>query len=244
MDGPGQGEDVGDRFQLTLLGSWQLRRNDDVVHVAVRQQRLITALAIYGPRPRSYLGGLLWPERPEHLAMESLRVAVHSITHQVPGLLVNRNGILSLGESVEADLHQVLALIRELDHGSLDGSVRSQIVRLRDVELLPGWYDDWVLHEQARLRQARLHTFHAVAGYGLANQDYETALEAAEAAVELEPLYESAVRLLILAEHKLGNNASALRAFERYRAKLKDEMGIAPTEALVHLVTSLRQPGP
>jgi SARP family transcriptional regulator, regulator of embCAB operon len=235
---------VGDRFQLTLLGSWQLRRNDDVVHVAARQQRLIAALALYGPRPRCYLGGLLWPESPEHLAMESLRVSVHAIMHQLPGLLVNSNGILCLSESVEADLHQVRTLVRELDNGRLDGSVRMQIGRLRDVELLPGWYDDWVLHEQARLRQARLHTFHAVAGHSLANQDYETALEAAEAAVELEPLYESAVRLLILAEHELGNNASALRAFERYRVKLKEEMGLAPTEALTRLVTGLRQLGP
>jgi hypothetical protein len=37
-------------FRLSLLQSWQLRRDTDVVHVATRQQRLITALAINGPR--------------------------------------------------------------------------------------------------------------------------------------------------------------------------------------------------
>ena len=83
-------------FELRLLQSWQLRRDADVLHVAVRQQRLITALAINGPRTRSYLVGLLWPETPESRALESLRVALHLICRQVPGLLVNNGTMLSL----------------------------------------------------------------------------------------------------------------------------------------------------
>ena len=46
-------------FELSLLQAWQLRCDAHVVHVATRQQRLITALAINGPRPRGYLAGLL-----------------------------------------------------------------------------------------------------------------------------------------------------------------------------------------
>jgi len=226
-------------FELSLLQSWQLRRNTDVVRVAARQQRLITALAINGPRPRSYLVGLLWPENPETRALESLRVSLHLISRQIPGLLINGGAVLSLSEQVDIDLHRVRAQIRQLSRVGLNGNVASCLHQLRDAELLPGWYDDWVLFEQSRLRQDRLHAFQIIARESLARCDYEAALEASEAALEIEPLYESAVGLLIQAERRQGNNASALRAFEKYQAQLKNDMGIAPSEALRRLIVDV-----
>jgi len=78
----------------------------------------------------------------------------------------------------------------------------------------------------------------------LARCDYESALEAAEAALELEPLYESALGLLIQAEREQGNNAAALRAFEKYQVKLKEDMGLAPSGAIQRLVSEISgQPG-
>jgi DNA-binding SARP family transcriptional activator len=226
-------------FELRLLQSWQLRRDADVVHVAVRQQRLITALAINGPRTRSYLVGLLWPETPESRALESLRVALHLISRQIPGLLVNNGSMLSLNESVDVDLHRLRGHIRELSRAGLNGNVSSCLQQLRDAELLPGWYDDWVLFEQSRLQQARLHAYHVIARESLLRRDYESALEAAEAALEVEPLYESAVGLLIEAERRRGNIAAALRAFNKYETKLKTDMGLVPSGAIRQLVSEM-----
>ncbi|MET3176758.1 UNVERIFIED_ORG: DNA-binding SARP family transcriptional activator [Arthrobacter sp. UYCu721] len=234
------GNDGYGHFQLSLLQSWQLRCDAGIVHVAARQQRLITALAITGPRPRSYLVGLLWPEHSEARALESLRVSVHLVSRQVPGLLINGGTVLSLSELVEVDLHRVRAQIQEVSLAGLNGNVASCLHLLRDAELLPGWYEDWVLFEQSRLRQERLHAFTLIARESLARRDYESALEAAEAALELEPLYESAVGLLIQAESKQGNLASALRAFEKYQAKLKEDMGLAPSEAIRRLAADIR----
>ena len=226
-------------FQLKLLQSWELRWDSDVVHVAARQQRLITALAVNGPRPRSYLVGLLWPETPESKALESLRVAVHLISRQVPGLLVNSGTTLSLSELVDVDLHRLRTQIQDLSRAGLNGNVSSCLQQLRDCDLLPGWYEDWVLFEQSRLLQDRLHAYHIIARESLARSDYESALEAAEAAVELEPLYESAVGLLIQAEQRRGNNAAALRAFRKFASKLKLDMGLEPSEAIQRLVAEI-----
>ncbi|MCI9870528.1 AfsR/SARP family transcriptional regulator [Arthrobacter humicola] len=231
-------------FRLTLLQSWQLRRGTDVVQVAARQQRLITVLAINGPRPRGFLVGLLWPECQESRALESLRVSVHLISRQVPGLLLNGGNMLSLSQLVDVDLHRVREQILELSRSGLKGNVASYLYQLRDAELLPGWYDDWVLFEQSRLRQDRLHAFQIIARESLACCDYESALEASEAALELEPLYETAVGLLIRAERERGNNAAALRAFEKYQRKLKEDMGLAPSGAIQRLVSEISgQPG-
>lgn len=226
-------------FQLSLLQSWQLRRDTGLVPVAGRQQRLITALAINGSRPRSYLAGLLWPECRESSALESLRVSVHLTTRQIPGLLVNAGAVLALSELVDVDLHRVRTRIRELSRSGSHGNVASCLHQLRDAELLPGWYDDWVLFERSRLRQDRLHAFHIIATASLARGDYHHALEAAEAALELEPLYESAVGLLIQAEKQQGNNAAALRAFNRYQAKLKEDMGLVPSEVIRRLIADI-----
>ncbi|WP_461174747.1 transcriptional regulator [Arthrobacter sp. Z1-9] len=226
-------------LQLRLLQSWQLRRDTELLHVATRQQRLITALAIHGPRPRSYLGGLLWPEIAEPRALESLRVAVHLISRQVPGLLINSGTVLSLSELVEVDLHRLRAQIRELGRAGLNGNVFSLLQQLRDSDLLPGWYEDWVLFEQNRLQQDRLHAYHLIARESLLHGDYESALEAAEAALALEPLYESAVGLLIEAERRRGNNAAALRAFVSYESRLKEDMSLVPSEAIRRLAADI-----
>lgn len=226
-------------FQLRLFQTWSLTRDSATVHVAARQQRLITALAINGPRPRSYLVGLLWPDYSEPRAMESLRVSVHLVSRQLPGLLVNDGAVLSLSDLVTVDLHRARTQIRELGQHGLNGNAASCLNLLRDAQLLPGWYDDWVLSEQARLRQDRLHAFQVIARESLARHDYELALKASEAALELEPLYESAVGLFIQAERHQGNNASALRAFERYQAQLKEEVGIAPSDTIRQLIADV-----
>ncbi|MET1088443.1 MAG: bacterial transcriptional activator domain-containing protein [Arthrobacter sp.] len=223
-------------FQLSLLQAWQLRRDTEVLHIAGRQQRLISALAINGPRPRRFLVGLLWPECRESMALESLRVSAHLVSRQVPGLLVHNGAQLALSDEVDVDLHRVRAWIRELNRSGLNGNVSACLQQLRDAELLPGCYDDWVLFEQSRLRQARLHAYQVIARESLARNDVETAVEAAEAALDLEPLYESSVGLLIQAEKLQGNNAAAMRAFGTYEAKLKEDVGLAPSEAIRRLV--------
>lgn len=229
-------------FQLRLFQSWQLLRGKDVVHVAARQQRLLAALAINGPRPRSYLVGLLWPEHAESRALESLRVAVHLITRQLPGLLVNRGSVLSLSELADVDLLRLRSQIRQVSQAGVNGNAASCLYDLRRAELLPGWYDDWVIFEQSRLNQDRLHGLLAIARESLAGCAYELASEAAEAALELEPLYERAVGLLMQAEAQQGNNALALQAFERYKVQLSLEMGIAPSDGIRKLAESVRCP--
>ena len=103
--------------------------------------------------------------------MESLRVSMHLVSRQVPGLLVNGGAELSLSDLVDVDLHRVRAQIRELSQLGLNGNAASSLNLLRDAELLPGWYDDWVLFEQSRLRQDRLHAFHIIARESLARCD-------------------------------------------------------------------------
>lgn len=229
-------DDYGE-LKLELLRAWQLYRHGVVVHVATRQQRLIAALAVKGPCLRSYLVGLLWPEYPDPRALESLRVSVHLISRQVPGLLVNHGALLALNDRVEVDLYRVRTQTQRLSTVASEEDWAPVLYELRDADLLPGWYEDWVVFEQSRLQQDRLRAFTILAGQSLDQGYCDRAEAAAEAALELEPLYEAAVRILVAAELQHGNPAAALRDYERYRERLEEDMGLKPSEALRRLIT-------
>ncbi|MDR7081015.1 hypothetical protein J2X01_000284 [Arthrobacter ginsengisoli] len=80
-------------------------------------------------------------------------MTVHLVSRQVPGLLINGGAVLSLSDRVDVDLYRVRSHIRELSQIGVQGNAASRLNQLREAELLPGWYDDWVLSEQVRLRK-------------------------------------------------------------------------------------------
>lgn len=227
-------------FELDLFRSWQLRRDGEVVHVAARQQRLIAALAVRGSCLRTYLAGMLWPEHPDPKALESLRVSVHLVSRQLPGLLIKNGAMLALSGQVKVDLHRVRALLQGNDVAG-NGNAAAMVRDLRGAEFLPGWYEDWVLFEQGRLRHDRLRAFTGISRALMSRGDFEGAADAASAALDIEPLYESAVRTLIRAELQLGNTASALLAYQTYRLKLQEEMGVLPSESLRSLIDEVQE---
>jgi SARP family transcriptional regulator, regulator of embCAB operon len=227
-------------FQLNLFQCWQLWQGQTEVQVAWRQQRVITALAISGPRPRRYLSGLLWPDSTEARAMESLRVSLHLISHQIPGLLVSGGSVLSLRDGVKVDLHQLLEHVKTCEQSPSDSAEATCLARLRGAELLPGWYEDWVVLEQHRLRNIRMRALAVLSRRWLDRGDADRAIEAAEAALELEPLHEGCLGLLMAAELKMGNRMAALRAFENFRSHLEVELGVAPSEHLVELARAMQ----
>jgi DNA-binding SARP family transcriptional activator len=228
------------QFHLSLLHSWSLRRDGESFHVAPRQQRLITALALRGPRLRSYLVGLLWPEHPDNRALENLRVSLHMVCHDIPGLVVNAGPMLSLSDRVVVDLHRIWANTQHLEREIIREDASSFLHCLRDAELLPGWYEDWVVFEQNRLHQDRLRALTKIAHVSYSRGQYELAAEAAEAALEVEPLYESAVRLLVQAQAQQGDIASAVQVFERFQRKLVQDMGLRPSQEALKLIARVR----
>ena len=108
-------------------------------------------------------------------------------------------------------------------------------------ELLPGWYDEWVLLERERLCQLRMHALEAWAGKLAAAGRYGEAIQAACAAVGVEPLRESAHRALVRVHLAEGNVAEAVRAYESFRALLAAELGVEPTAQMDALVCRFRR---
>ena len=228
------------RFRLQLLEHWQLFRGRTEIRMASRQQRLVSALAIYGPRNRRFVSGLLWPDSPEPRALESLRVTVHHISHQAPGLLANGGPVLSLTDGLSVDIHQCLELVRTCEQSGSSAAEDACLSSLLRAELLPGWYEDWVILEQNRLRIFRLRALIEHARRWLHQGDAEQAADVARNALVVEPLQESCVELLMRAELQTGNRAGALFAYESFRVRLSMELGVGPSDYLIQLAAAIR----
>jgi SARP family transcriptional regulator, regulator of embCAB operon len=89
------------------------------------------------------------------------------------------------------------------------------------------WIDQW----RRRLEEVRLRGLEcfAAAGLGLGGPALAQAEERARMLTELAPFRESGHRILMEALERRGNVAEALRAYERLRVLLRDELGTAPS---------------
>jgi DNA-binding SARP family transcriptional activator len=202
-------------------------------------QRLVAHLSLSRRPARTAIAGQLWPDVSEEHAHGCLRSTLWRVHKVAPGLVAVSGGTLSLGRDVQVDVHELTAWAQR----ALDLCASADDMAVADIaspgELLPGWYDDWVLLERERLRQLRMHALEALAEKHAAAARYGQAVQAAYAAVRAEPLRESAHRTVVRVHLAEGNVAEAVRAYESFRAVLADEMGIAPTSQMRRLVDGL-----
>jgi len=240
---PELGTDV--TVAVSLLGGFQLwwggRPLPGVPRVS---QRLLAFLALHGGVVnRATIAGTLWPDASERHAYANLRSALVRLERASRSVLQASRLELRLAEGVTVDIRQFRALARRLlDPGMVlqPSDLGLDTLAGLSADLLPGWYDDWVLSEAEDWRQVRLHALEALANRLTAIGRWGAAAAAAGAAVRAEPLRESANAALIRVHLAEGNQSEAVRQFERYRALLAAELGLEPTLGLRRLVQDLQ----
>jgi DNA-binding SARP family transcriptional activator len=154
-----------------------------------------------------------------------------------------RNEHLSMARGVTVDVDGAVAAARRLtstDTGMDATDITQDVGTLVGAgELLPDWYDDWVLIERERIRQVCLHALEIVCQRLTRAGDYARAVEAGLAAVTGEPLRESAHRVLIEAYLAEGNVCEALRQYRYCARLLAADLGVEPSERLSALFTTV-----
>jgi DNA-binding SARP family transcriptional activator len=204
------------------------------VELGGREQRLTALLALRGRRPRVLVAATLWPDTLEDRARASLRTAIKRTQHEAPGVLVADRTTVGLSSEVQVDVAELLRAI-QAPPGRLRNGSASRLRLLESEELLPGWYDDWVLYEREKLEQKRLYALEAMATTSYDAGDMVTALEAAREASRIEPLRDAMRSIVIRARLGLGDVPGALHEFHLYRRFLAQELGIEPTTELFAL---------
>lgn len=225
--------------QLAVLHGFELRHDGRAVRVPLSAQRILAFLALQErPVRRLFVAGNLWTDASEHCANASLRTALWRLSDASCPLVRASNGSLALDPEVAVDFRQVTATARGLLENRNDGlDVRAGMLLAGD--LLPDWYDDWVLIERERFRQLRLHALEALCEDLMNAGRYAEAIDVGLAAVAGEPLRESAHRLLIRVHLAEGNRGEAMQHFRTYRTRLLAELGFEPGPEIQALVAAV-----
>jgi len=227
--------------QVSVLGSFDFAAADGRRPVlSIGAQRLIAFLALRGDAvSRATAAGSLWPEVSDDHASSSLRAALSRLDATTRDALAMRASTLRLADDVTVDI----ARSQDLAHRVLDAdavpdaeAAPAAAISVLTRDVLPDWYDEWVIPEADEWRRLRVAALEALSTRLAAAGKFAHAMSAALAAVRVDPLREDAVAALIRVHLAEGNRADALFEFRRYRARMLRELGVEPTDALYALV--------
>ena len=231
---------AGPELTLALLRGFRLELNGGVFQLPLGIQRLVAFLAVHNrPLQRLFVAGNLWIDSPEEHANANLRTALWRLRHLGFRLVDSTRSHLVLAPGVVVDLHESTAHARRVLRHEGSSSLEDVDATLLGGDLLPDWYDDWVLIERERFRQLRLHALETLCEDLAAEGSYAAAVEAGLACVAAEPLRESAHRALIKVHLAEGNPVEAIRQYRLYRTLVLDELGLPPSPAMQRMLESL-----
>jgi DNA-binding SARP family transcriptional activator len=202
-------------------------------------RRVLALVALReGRLARRSAASTLWPDDEGRRAAGNLRSALWRLRGADIDLVEVDRSTLRLRPDTLVDVHLATAWAARMIEG------RPAPVDLTGIgwqahafDLLPGWYDDWVVLARERLRQRMLHGLEAMSRLLVGAGRPAHAVAAARIAVTVDPLRESGQRVLIQAHLAVGDTAAARRCVDGYRALLAAELGVGPRAELTGLVT-------
>jgi DNA-binding SARP family transcriptional activator len=236
------------RLAVRLLSGFRLVADETIVPLPLVVQRLVAFLALADRLlARSYVAGTLWPDKSEGRAAANLRSTLWRLRQPGVDLIHCTATTIGLRDDVHVDVRELTTFCRravagtaslgdilEFDSASFTGTA----------EVLPDWYDDWLLLERERVRQLRLHATERVCAVLTEHERFADAIEVALAAVASEPLREASHRTLIAIHLAEGNRNEAVRQFERYRTVVRDALGLEPSPTIRRLLDGLHASEP
>jgi DNA-binding SARP family transcriptional activator/Flp pilus assembly protein TadD len=231
-------------LHIQLLGEFRLVYNNAplALHHATRLHSLLAWLLLHAgvPQPRAYLAYTLWPDSSEEQARTNLRKRFFELRQALP----HPDLFLAADATTlywRHDAPYVLD-VAEFEHSLANERSLAAVARavsLYGGDLLPGCYDDWIVPERERLRQAFLDLLAEGVALAEAEQEYQTAIRYAQQLLRHDPLHEETYQSLMRLHALSGDRAAALRVYHTCADTLAQELGIKPGLAICALYKRL-----
>jgi DNA-binding SARP family transcriptional activator/TolB-like protein len=231
--------------RLQLLGGFALSiGNSAPVALPLKAQALAAVLALREGRPvkREFVSELLWPERGEKQARNSLKQELYILRRDgfagQSVVVTSQDGALLLPpEHLFCDVYELLAMTRPTKEASWQ-----TITALYVGPLLHGFppvspaFDDFIGGMRRSLEIDVLGALGRLADDSAARAEMEQCHAIAERMLAIDPLREDAHRQLIQSYARAGRRADAMRVYSDAKALLRRELDVDPapeTEALI-----------
>jgi TolB-like protein/DNA-binding SARP family transcriptional activator/Tfp pilus assembly protein PilF len=238
-------------LEVTLFGVFEARlASGQVIELPGQKDRALLAVLALPPgatHSRDKLANLLWSDRGDQQARDSLKHALTKLRQCLP--LATAPVVVADRQSARLDPAAVSTDVAAFERLLSDGTPEAleQATALYRGDFLDGIgirdpaFEDWLLVERQRLRQlvedalTKLLTQSMVAGVR------ERAAAAARRLLSLDPLREAACRALMQIHAEQAQTAQALKLYEVLRDRLHRELDVEPEPETVKLYESIRQ---
>ncbi len=221
-------------LEVRLLGSFEITYRKEVVAIPSRPAQSLFAYLILSAgtsHRREKLAGLLWPDSLEETARDNLRHALWRIRKAFPSNLKTEylfadNLAITFNGSAEYWLD--VTALEEADENASADELMKILLSYRG-ELLPGFYDEWVILEREHLNSVFEHTMARLLSVMKEEKRWLEILDWGERWIKLGRKPEPAFRALLSAHAAMGDMSKVAATYDRC-VKSLGEIGFEPSE--------------
>jgi DNA-binding SARP family transcriptional activator len=241
---------LADALEIHAFGRFSIVVGDRPVqlgHVRPRARALLRLLALHSGTPvhREVLCDVLWPDVDRATGARSLHVAISSLRSQLTEQLGQEGGQLIVrdGDAYRLAVPDEAVDLREFERAIADGrAARSRGERAsasfgialalhRGDLLSEDGPAEWAVEWRDRCRSQAVEAAQVIAQEALIDGDFERAVDACRAGLELDRYHDPLWRSLIQARDRAGDSGAAVRDRRDYAAVLAD-LGVADAASI------------
>ncbi len=190
---------------------------------------------------RDTLVSMFWPERSADRGRNALSKVIYHLRRSL-----GPDAILAHGDQVGISREHVWCDVAAFEEALESGRMEDALALYRG-ELLEGFhisgsteFDHWSDVERSRLRRRAVASAWELSSVAEKGGDGARATKYARQAVEWAPRDESGLRRLLTLLQRRGERAEALRVFESFSRRLRQDYEIGPSDPTLELVDAIR----
>nr|MCP4300646.1 hypothetical protein [Gammaproteobacteria bacterium] len=233
------------KLQLLLLGHFEcLLPSGERISLSMRKAEVLLAYLALAPgirHPRERLINLLWSDRGEEQARNSLRQCLSAIKKSLGDVAdlavqVDRTSVCLKPKMIDIDALEFERLATDAEFESLsDAAALYRGEFLEGISIRDAASQEWLDSERGRFKRQYIEILTNLGHTLLASHDYNGAIRTTEHLVAEDTLGESGWRLLMRAYSANGDRSHALQAFKRCQQVLHDQLDVEPETETVEL---------
>ena len=223
-------------LQVKLLGQYEIHMDGLPVIIPSRPAQSLLAYLLLHPNKshrREKLAGQFWPTASESNARSNLRHALWRIRKAFGPAMNERMDSDDLGVIYHPQTGDQLDIDSFEACSENEDSIEALLLAVSAYggELLPGFYEEWVILDRERLQAAFERKLGKLLERLLVERRWNEVLEWGERWVATGGVPEPAYRAMMLAYAGLGNLGGAAAQYQRCVEVLSSELGVEPSES-------------
>jgi DNA-binding SARP family transcriptional activator len=184
--------------KLFLLGSFELNVKDETIHLPTRKMEALLAYLVLHRtvQNRERIASIFWGDSPDELARRSLRTALSALRKELgEDFIITDRETLQLNPDFPlwVDVHEMEKEAKDFLSGNPRAVLQPSLYRN---DLLPAFYEEWILEEREHYRGIFLNALLEFARSLRTNGDYTRAIEISQKIITIDPANERAYQHL------------------------------------------------